>query len=37
MVRLIGKLAYAVGYIVGTVKWWPGVYVRRNRSRKSGG
>ena len=28
MLRLIGKLAYLVGYIVGTIKWHLGIYVR---------
>ena len=28
MLRLIGKIAYVVGYLVGTIKWYLGIYVR---------
>ena len=35
--QLIGNLAYAVGYVVGTIKWWFGVYASRDDRRKSRG
>ena len=28
MLELIGKVAYGLGYIVGTIKWYLGIYVR---------
>ena len=28
LLRLFGKVAYGMGYIVGTVKWHLGIYVR---------
>jgi hypothetical protein len=28
MLKLLGKVAYLVGYIVGTIKWHLGIYVR---------
>jgi hypothetical protein len=28
MLILIGKIAYLVGYVVGTIKWYLGIYVR---------
>ena len=35
MLRLIGKVAYVVGYVVGTIKWHLGIYVRIDDRRKS--
>lgn len=29
MLRLIGKIAYVIGYVVGTIKWHLGIYVRK--------
>lgn len=28
MLRLIGRVAYGLGYLVGTLKWHLGIYVR---------
>lgn len=35
ILRLFGKVAYMAGYIVGTIKWHLGIYVRIDHWPKS--